>query len=64
MDDKIVAFPVKPAKTTKKPLSINDVEQIGFLNTTDRHLWVSKKADVLKIMQFIIKENITILEEE
>ena len=60
--DTIIPFTGKRVPEKKKPLNITSVEQIGFLTTDDRDLWINDPADVLKIMRFIIKEKISIKE--
>lgn len=55
MTDKIVLFPSPPKPEIKAPLSITDVENIGFLTKTDRDLWVKRPEDIIKIMMFIVK---------
>ena len=64
MTDKVVSFPSKPKPEIKAPLSITDVENIGFLTKTDRDLWVKHPEDIKKIMLFIVKEKIPLIEEE
>ncbi len=64
MTDKIIPFPSHIGKVIKAPLNIMDVENIGFLVTSDRDLWVKRPEDVLKIMRFIIQEKISIIEED
>jgi hypothetical protein len=58
---KVIEF---PSKKKKKSLSIKEVEQIGFLTTTDRDLWITNPSDIQKIMLFIVREKIKILEDE
>ena len=62
--DKVIPFPCAPKPEIKPPLSIMDVEQIGFLSITDRNLWVKNPKDIIRIMKFIIQEKIPIIEEE
>lgn len=62
--DKVVPFPQKPKPEIKAPLSITDVENIGFLTKTDRDLWVKRPEDIMKIMLFIVKEKIALIEED
>lgn len=50
-------------KKKRKPINIKSIEQLGFLNKEDRDLWITDEKDLMKIMQFIIKEKITIYED-
>lgn len=62
MSDKVITFPSKQAPKKSKPLNIHEIEQIGFLTVDDRDLWVVDPEDLEKIMRFIIKEKIKIIE--
>ncbi len=46
----------------KKPISVSDIEQVGFLTSTDRDLWIRDKKDIAKIIAFLNREKITIYE--
>lgn len=56
----VVEFPTNK----RKPLPFQDVETIGFLTVNDRDLFISDSESIRKIMSFIVREKITILEEE
>ncbi len=62
MTDKIVKFPMKKG-SKKKPLNSKDIESIGFLTIDDRDLFIKDPASIMKIISFIIREKILILED-
>lgn len=62
MKDKVVEFPNKSRK--RNPLKANEIEQIGFLTKNGRDLWIQNPDDIVKIMQFIVREKIQIYEDK
>lgn len=64
MTDKIVKFPSKSKTQIREPLNIMNVENIGFLVKDDRDIWVKRPEDIMKIMRFIVKEKIMLIEED
>lgn len=51
-------------KEKRKPLNLKDVDTIAFQTIDDRHLYITDRDQVIKIMRFLIKEKITILEDK
>lgn len=55
----VIGFPGKPIR---KVLPVKEVHQISFMTMDNRRLYIDDEAFIMKIMQFIIKEKIKIIE--
>lgn len=62
MTEKVVPFPLGKGK--RKPLPLKDVDTVAFQTVDDRHLYIVDREQIAKIMRFLIKEKIQILEDK